>query len=99
MKETTFQKKDMPTVRKKEGGSWFDDDTVPNLPSASELASLAIRQELNSRPGTDVHVNPEDVEGMASVVLLWRRYKLVSEDTQVYADSRLKPGKVQIRYA
>jgi len=99
MKETTFQKKDMPHTRKPEGGSWFDDDTVPNLPTPSELASLAIRQELNSRPGTHVHVNQETVEEMASVVLLWRKYQLVSPSVQVYADNRLKPGKVQIRYA
>lgn len=88
----------IPEKRQKEGGTYFDDLLGKKPPTKAELNSLAIRQELNGRPGAHIYVPQVDLKRMQAVMTLWRRYKLLDRSVLVMIDDTLKPGTIQVRY-
>jgi len=89
----------IPDKRRKDGGSYFDDLLGKKPPTAEELNSLALRNEINARPGSCVFVSTARLRQMQEVVALWQRYREVSPSLRVLTDDTLKPGTVEVRYA
>lgn len=87
-----------PKERHKDAGTYFDDLLGKKPPTPEELNSLAIRAEINARPGVAVFVSRETLEQAQSVVALWQRYGEVSSDLRVLVDSTIKPGSMEVRY-
>lgn len=89
----------VPKKRHKDAGTYFDDLLGKKPPTDNELNSLAIRAEINARPGVCVYVSRGTLVKMQSIVALWQRYEQVSKSLRVLVDDTLKPGAVEVRYA
>jgi len=89
----------IPKTRHKEWGTYFDDLLGKKPPTPEEVNSMAMRMEINARPGSCVYVSQKELTRMQSVVALWQRYKEVSPQVHVLVDDTLKPGTVEVRYA
>lgn len=88
----------IPKKRQKEGGTYFDDLLGKKPPTDEELNSMAMRKEINSRPGTNVYVPRETLRRMQEVIALWQRYEQVSPSLLVLVDDTIQPGTVEVRY-
>jgi hypothetical protein len=89
----------VPQKRHKDAGTYFDDLLGKKPLTDDELNSLALRTEINARPGCCVFVARETLRQMQSIVALWQRYEKVSPALRVLVDDTLRPGAVEVRYA
>lgn len=79
-------------------GSKFD-DLIDRGPTPEEVNSLAIRSELNQRPGVVVFVHDQEQrKDFRKVIRYWRRIKELHHDVDVMLDSGIEPGKIRIGY-
>lgn len=79
-------------------GSRFD-DMIDRGPSAEEINSLAIRSELNQRPGVVVFVHDQEQRrDFRKVVRYWKRIKELHHDVDVMLDPDVKPGQIRVGY-
>ena len=89
----------IPKERHKDAGTYFDDLLGKKPLTTEELNSIAMRAEINARPGACVYVPRETLVQMQQVVALWQRYEQVSPHLRVLVDDTLKPRTVEVRYA
>ena len=79
-------------------GTRFD-DMIDRGPTAAEVNSLAIRSELNQRPGVVVFVPDQETRvEFRKVVKYWKRINELHHDVDVMLDPDIKPGDLRIGY-
>ncbi len=89
----------MPTIRKDEGGSYFDDEmmTKEEATEAVRKDMLTLVEHLNQRPDHTVYVSgPKDRVYLRSVFNEWKRQNVIAHNPNIRIDYGVRVGAIRI---
>ena len=95
----THQRRTMPTVRKKEGGTTFDDELETEAAVAARYANdvKELLIHLNQRPDHDVHVGtPEERDQLRQVFNNWKREGVLMHNPNIRIDYGVAEGAIRV---
>lgn len=88
-----------PDKRKKEGGSWFDDELASEDDKANELAHevTELLHHLNQRPDHTVYVDsPQARDELRQVFNWWMKEGALRHNPHIRIEYALKEGSIRV---
>jgi len=95
----TFERRERPDLRKKDGGSWFDDELATEEQKANELAMAAreLMIHLAQRPDHVVYVGSvEERDKMRVVFNSWKMQGVLSHNPNIKIDYGVAEGALRV---
>lgn len=95
----TVERKERPDLRKKDGGSWFDDELATEEQKANELAMMTrdLMQHLVQRPDHVVYVGgAEERTKMREVFNHWKREGILNHNPTIKIDYGVAEGNIRV---
>ena len=95
----THQRRSLPTLRKEEGGSYFDDELETEAVVAKRYADDAkeLLVHLNQRPDHSVYVGSEDERvQMRAVFNHWKREGALMHNPNIRIDYGVAEGAIRV---